>query len=68
VQEIRVTIIDIRKAAYCGSGMRVWFKQHGFDLSKFLREGLPVEQFEATGDHYALNLARLARLRCTDGR
>jgi hypothetical protein len=68
VPEVRVTIIDIRRAAYCGAGMRAWFKQHGFDLPRFLREGLPVEQFEATGDAFALNLVRLARERAGHGR
>jgi hypothetical protein len=61
--KVRVTIEDVRRAGYCGSGTRVWFKQHSFDLMKFLREGIPAEQFEATGDQFALNLVRLARER-----
>lgn len=66
--ELIVTIEDVRRAHYCGAGMREWFKRHGFDLMKFLREGLPAAQFEATGDHFALNLVRVAKERSCDGR
>lgn len=66
--ELIVTISDIRGARFCSSGMRVWFDHHGFDLSRFLREGIPAAQFEATGDALALELVRVARLRAGHGR
>lgn len=51
----------IREAGLCSSGMRAWFALHGFDVLDFIRHGIPVERLEATGDHFALKVAALAR-------
>ena len=55
-----VTMQHIRKARFCSGGSRRWFKQHGLDWSKFLREGLSEEEFQKTGDALALKLIEVA--------
>lgn len=66
--ELVITVSDVRAARFCTHGMRVWFAHHGFDLSTFLREGLPASKFEATGDALALHLVASARSRVGHGR
>lgn len=58
---IRVEMRHIRQAKLCSRGTRIWFKHHDFDWTDFLANGLPVEQFEATGDKLALDVAKIAR-------
>lgn len=61
--EVRVRIEHIRAARLCSDGLRVWLKHHGFDLGRFLREGIPAAELEATGDGFALHVAAIARAR-----
>lgn len=56
-----VTMRDIRAARMCSSGTRAFFKRHGLDWWKFLRDGLPADQLEATGDAMALKVVEIAR-------
>lgn len=65
--EIRVKVEHVRAARLCTSGMRVWLAHHGIDLGAFLRDGVPVEQLEATGDAFALHVSAIARARVTHG-
>jgi hypothetical protein len=58
-----VTMQDVRAARQCSRGARAFFARHGLDWSRFLREGLPVEQVEATGDAMALKVCAVARER-----
>lgn len=51
---------------YCVAGTRAFFLRHGMDWRGFLRNGLPAEAFEATGDAMAIKLA--AHARAHDGR
>ncbi len=44
----------------------MWFQRHGLDYARFLREGLPVEEIEATGDALGMKVADVAR-RAADG-
>jgi hypothetical protein len=55
----------IREAGLCSSGMRGWFTLHELDVLDFIRYGIPVERLEATGDHFALRVAALARAEAT---
>lgn len=48
-----ITIDDVRRAGHCALGARRWFERHGFDFRKFLRKGIDVETFLATGDGQA---------------
>lgn len=50
---MRVTITDIRAAGFCVDGARRWFAAHGLDFRHFLKNGIAVEDFLATGDSRA---------------
>lgn len=58
-----ITMKDVRAANMCGGGTRKFLADHGFDLSTFLKEGLPAEVLEATGDALALKVVEVARER-----
>lgn len=60
---IIVKMADIRSAKMCSGGTRDFFKRHGMDWNKFLAEGLPEEQFIATGDAMAMQVVEKARER-----
>lgn len=57
-----VRIEHCRQLRYCARGMRAFFERHGLDWQRFRAEGLPVEDFERTGDAMAIAAARLARM------
>jgi hypothetical protein len=61
VTEIRVHMRHVRKAGLCSRGLRAWAAANGFQVAPFLSEGLPVETVEATGDGFALKVAKIAR-------
>lgn len=56
-----VRMEHVRAARMCSRGARAFFLRHGLDWERFLQEGLPVEQIEATGDAMALQVAEVAR-------
>jgi hypothetical protein len=56
-----VNMQHVRAARLCSAGARVWLAHHGIELSRFLREGVPAEELEATGDAFALHVAAIAR-------
>lgn len=58
-----VKMQDIHAARFCSSGARVWLKHQGIDVLDFIRNGVPVERFEETGDAMALKVAAIARER-----
>ena len=54
---------DVHAARYCSAGARVWLKSQGIDVIDFIRNGVPIERFEQTGDAMALKVAAIARER-----
>ena len=48
---------------YCNPGTRLFFDRYGLDWRRFVLEGLPAADFEATGDAMAIALAEVARAR-----
>lgn len=48
-----ITIDDIRRAGYCVSGARQWFKTHRLDFRAFLKDGASADILLATGDGLA---------------
>jgi hypothetical protein len=58
-----VTMKDIRACAMCSGGTRGFFKRHNMDWNKFLAEGLPEDDFIATGDAMAMQVVEKARER-----
>lgn len=58
---VTVTMKHIRACKMCSSGTRAFFARHGMDWNKFLSEGLPEEDFIATGDAMAMQVVEVAR-------
>lgn len=58
---VMVTMRHMRAARMCSRGARQFFAKRGWDWSAFLRDGLPVEMFEETGDAMAMQVAAVAR-------
>ena len=59
---VLVYMRHLREANICRSGMYEWFQQYGIDHRKLHKDrGLPVEELEATGDHFAILVANIAR-------
>lgn len=56
-----VTIKDVRACKMCSGGTRAFFQRHNMDWNKFLKEGLPEEEFIRTGDAMAMQVVEAAR-------
>jgi len=59
----KVTVDDCRRAGHCAIGIRRWFEYRGLDFRDFLRNGIDVDIFLATGDAYAIRVVQLKRER-----
>lgn len=57
-----VTKYDVRAAKVCQavSGGKRWMLRHGLDYRELIKNGLPAEQFLATGDAIAARLVEVA--------
>lgn len=58
---ILVTPRDARAARMCIPGVQRFYRRHGLDFRKFVREGTPEEELLATGDSMAKQLVEVAR-------
>lgn len=52
-QPERITINDIRQCGHCAAGIRRWFEAYDLDFRDFLKNGIAIEDFLATGDGLA---------------
>lgn len=50
---MRITVNDIRAAGHCSRGIKNWFDAQGLDFRDFLKNGIAVEDFLASGDGQA---------------
>ena len=57
----RVRLEHLRALGYCMHGVRAWCARMGFDYHTLRTEGLDAAELENTGDHFAVEAARLAR-------
>lgn len=48
------------RQGFCRSGARRWFDVHGLDWQDFVRNGIPAERLESTGDGLAIALVQWA--------
>ena len=53
--------LHCRRMGYCMKQVRPWLKRHGFEITDFVREGIPASKLEATGDELALRICRRVR-------
>lgn len=56
-----VRVEHVRRAKLCTAGMREWLKLHGIEPMEMIRHGIAVERLEATGDHFAIEVCKIAR-------
>lgn len=61
MSDVMVTMKHIRQCKMCSRGARAFFEKHGLDWTSFLRDGVPVETLEQTGDAMAKQVADAAR-------
>lgn len=50
LDDVIITIDDIRKAGHCARGAKNWFDQYGLDFRDFLKNGITATQMLDTGD------------------
>lgn len=50
---------DVQLAGHCAHGARAWFRAHGLDFRRFLREGMEAEELVANGDALAQRVVDL---------
>ncbi len=60
-ENVMVKMSHIREAKMCSRGARAFFETHNLDWQAFLREGIESSKLEATGDHMALEVVKVAR-------
>lgn len=68
--DVIITAKDLRQAGHCIRGARPWFERHGMDFRKFIKEGIPAEEFLSKGDALAQRVVdrKLALEEASDGR
>lgn len=49
------------RGGLCRNGARAFAKRQGLDWRDFVRNGIPAETLEATGDAFAIAVAKWAR-------
>lgn len=62
-----ITMADVQRAGHCASGARRWFEGYALDFRDFLKHGIDVETFLATGSQYAIDIVNLKRERQKNG-
>lgn len=61
--QIVIRPADARLAGYCARGAIAAVKDRGWDWRAFVREGLPIEPFEAVDDEQFRRVAAAVRAR-----
>lgn len=65
--DVVVTMAHVRAAGLCSRGARLFAARYEKDWARFLREGIPAAELEATGDAFALRVAGIARAEVDHG-
>lgn len=60
-QSVLVNMAHVRQAKMCSRGARQFFERHGLDWQEFIKNGLPSEVIEQTGDAMALQVVKVAK-------
>jgi hypothetical protein len=61
IQHLRTVPGHRPRPGFCLGKSRAWAQRHGIDWKDFVRNGIPAEKLEATGDGLALALVDWAR-------
>jgi hypothetical protein len=59
IENLTITIDDVRVAGHCARGAKTWFDDYGLDFRDFLINGIAATKFLATGDGLAERIVRL---------
>jgi hypothetical protein len=46
---MKITMRDMRRVAYCASGVEAFFKREHLDFEDFVQNGIEADKFLATG-------------------
>lgn len=64
MNDIIITMVDVRKARMCSQGARQFFQTHDLDWQDFLDNGILASKLVETNDSMALKVVKVAQ----DGR
>ena len=56
-----VHVRHIRASGLCMRGARAWCVRHNINYTEFLKNGIECDVLEATGDHFAITVCKVAR-------
>ncbi len=60
---MKITMRDIRAAKMCSRGARKFFERHDLDWSRFLKEGIELDEVEPINDAMAQRVVEVVRER-----
>jgi hypothetical protein len=63
----KVTMDDVRKAGYCGAGLKGFCSTHGLNLVKLVEVGWGPEDLEGVDDEHLNRVIEVAKARETNG-
>jgi hypothetical protein len=63
VNEVVVTMRDVRECGICVHGVKRWFDSKGLDFRHFCKHGMPVSQAEALDNAFVVKAIERARAR-----
>lgn len=67
MSEGRIHMRHVRMAGRCVPGARTWVESQGWSWRDFVKNGRPIEDFEATGDPLVVDLIAFARAEVAGG-
>ena len=56
-----ITMSDIRDAGFCAKGLREFCLEHGIDMRRLVRDGIPVSEVEHIEDANFLRVLAVKR-------
>ena len=63
MNDLIVTVDDLRAASMCVRGAKQWFRLHKLDFASFLAKGLPATTLAALNDEMADRVIAMAKKR-----
>jgi hypothetical protein len=63
IDDLLVTVDDLRAASMCVRGAKQWFRLHKLDFASFLAIGLPASTLAALNDEMADRAIAMAKKR-----
>ena len=67
MEDLTITVNDLRKAGYCLAGARRWAQARGLDFRIFVRDGIPASRLRDLNDALADAVISRTEARRDDG-